>query len=143
MIPGQKFSIGATAVGQRKGTVPISSVNFEFDDVQYKNNQLIINNTFQTKELRTHCNILDTIVYSNQTRAVFKLTVQQVNPIEISYVHYEPPHLIILIIEECPWGFILSNSPPYKCVCDDLLIISCTIDTVTQTVTVPGRHYYW
>ena len=146
VIPGQTVSIGVAAVGQRNGTVPISSVYFEFSNVQYgsiNTTQLIINNTFQVSHPRSRCNILNCILYSNQTIAVFELTIQQASPIEISYVHYEPPHLTILI-KECPWGFILSNSPPYKCDCDNLLKsfgIPCTINT--QTVTVPDRHYYW
>ena len=47
-------------------------------------------------------------------------------------------------MKECPWGYTLSNSPPYKCECNGLLKyfnIPCTIDT--QTVIIPGRHYYW
>ena len=48
--PGQTVSIGVAAVGQRNSTVPVSSVYFEFSNVQYGNDsttQLIVNNTFQ------------------------------------------------------------------------------------------------
>ena len=146
VIPGQTISIGVAAVGQRNGTVPTSSVYFEFSNVQYKSDnttQLIINNTFQANRPRSRCNILDCILYSNETKATFKLTIQQISPIEMRYIHFEPPHITVSI-KKCPWGFILSNSPPYMCVCDDLLTnfgISCTIDT--QTVTIPGGQYYW
>ena len=146
VIPGQKISIGVAAIGQRNGTVPTISVYFEFISVQIEssnNTQLIINDTFQVNQKRTRCNILDCTIYSDKQRAVFKLMLLQVNPVKVSYSQYEPPYLTVYI-KECPWGFILSNSPPFKCICDGLLTshdIACTIDT--QTVTVPGRHYYW
>ena len=120
----------------------MSSVYFEFRNSD-NTTQLMINNTFQVNHSRIHRNILNCTLYSNQNRAVFELTIQQASPIEISYVNYEPSYLTVLI-EECPWGFILSDSPPYKCDCDNLLKgfgIPCTINT--QTVTIPGRHYYW
>ena len=144
--PGQTVRIGVAAVGQRNGTVPISSVYFEFRNILYESSnttQLIINNTFQVNRPRARCNILNCILYSNQKSAAFELTIQQASPIEISYVNYEPSYLTVLI-KECPWGFVLSNTPPYKCNCDNLLKrfgIPCTINT--QTVTIPGRHYYW
>ena len=147
VIPGQTISIGTAAIGQGNGTVPISSVYFEFTNFQNSNDittQLVVNNTFEANHPRTRrCNILNCVVYSNETRAVFKLTIQQISTTEIKNAHYEPPHLTVLM-KECPWGFTLSNSPPYKCDCDSLLesfSIPCTIDT--QTVTIPGRHYYW
>ena len=148
VIPGQTINIGVAAVGQTNGTVPISSVNFEFSNVLYgiqsgNTTQLIINNTFQVNHPRTRCNILHCVVFSNETSATFKLTIQQASPTELSYVDFEPPYLTV-VIKECPWGFILSNSPPYKCVCDGLLTnfdISCNIDTLS--VTIPGGHYYW
>ena len=147
VIPGQTISIGAAAIGQRNGTVPISSVYFDFTNFQNSNDittQLVVNNTFEANRPRTRrCNILNCVVYSNETTVVFKLTIQQISTTEIKNAHYEPPHLTILM-KECPWGFTLSNSPPYKCECDGLLesfSIPCTIDT--QTVTIPGRHYYW
>ena len=145
VIPGETISIGAAAVGQRNGTVPISSASFEFSNtIEDKSvtTKLVLNNTFQERS-RTRCNILTCVVYSNETSGTFKLAIQQTNPIETTYAHYKPPYLTILI-KECPWGFILSNSPPYKCICDNIIAsfgISCTVDT--QTVTVPGRHYYW
>ena len=92
---------------------------------------------------RTRCNILKCTIYSNHTRAIFKLQLQQTNPTEISYTDFKQPYLTIFI-KKCPWGFILSNSPPYQCVCDGLLTshgISCTIDT--QTVNIPGGQHYW
>ena len=146
VIPGQKISIGVAAVGQKNGTVPTISVYFEFISVQIESSnttQLIINNTFQVNQQCTHCNILDCTVYSDKKRARFKLILQQVNPVKISYSQDESPYLTVFI-KECPWGFVLSNTTPFKCVCDGLLTshdISCTIDT--QTVTIPGRHYYW
>ena len=147
VIPGQTISIGVAAVGQRNGTVPITSVYFEFSNTlqlgSNRNTQLIINNTFQVDRPRTRCNILKCILYSNETRAVFKLTIQQVSPIEMNFIDYKPPN-VTLFIEECPWGLVLRNSPPYKCVCNGLLTnydISCTIDT--QVVSIPGKHYYW
>ena len=142
VIPGQTINIGVAAVGQRNGTVPISSAYFEFSGSN-KTTQLIINNTFQVDRPRTRCNILKCIMYSNETRPVFKLTIQQANPTEISFVEYKTPHVTVLI-KECPWGFILRNTPPYKCICDELLTtngISCSIDA--QIVSIPGRHYYW
>ena len=146
VIPGQTISIGAGAIGQRNGTVPMSPVYFQFINLRHgsdNSTQLIINNTLQVNPSRTRCNVLNCILYSNQKRAVFELTIQQASPIEVSYAHYEPPYLNVLI-KECPWGFILSNSPPYKCDCDGLLTsfgISCTVDT--QTITIPGGYYYW
>ena len=146
VIPGQNISIGVVAIGQRNGTVPTISMNFEFISVQGEDSNttnLIINDTFQFNQQRTRCNILDCTIYSDKQRAVFKLILQQVNPVKISYSQYEPPYLTVFI-RECPWGFVLSNSPPYMCVCDGLLTnhdISCTIDT--QTITIPGKHYYW
>ena len=149
VIPGQTINIGVAAVGQRNGTIPTSSVYFEFSNALYgirsdNTTQLIINNTFQINRPRTRCNILDCVVYSNATSATFKLSIQQASPTELSYVDFEPPNLTVLI-KECPWGFILRNSPPYKCVCDGLLTsfgISCNIDTQTVTI-IPGGHYYW
>ena len=146
VIPGQTIIIGVAAVGQRNGTVPMSSVYFEFGNIKYRSEnttQLVINNTLQVNRPRTRCNFLNCILYSNRKRAVFELILQQATPIEISYVNYESSYLTIFI-KECPWGFTLSNSPPYKCECDGLLknfSIPCTIDT--QTVTIPGGHYYW
>ena len=143
VIPGQTIRIGAAAVGQRNGTVPISSAYFEFSNIDKSDTtKLMFNNAFQ-EHSRTRCNILDCVVYSNKTSGTFKLTIQQINPIETTYAHYKPPYLTILI-KECPWGFILSNSPPYQCVCDGLLTshgISCTIDT--QTVNIPSGQHYW
>ena len=46
VIPGQKISIGVTAIGQRNGTVPTVSMYFEFMSVKYGSSddtQLIIN----------------------------------------------------------------------------------------------------
>ena len=146
VIPGQTISIAVAAVGQRNGTVPMSPVYFQFINLPYEGDnttRLIIKNTLQVNPSRTRCNILNCILYSNQKSAVFELTIQQASPIEISYIHYEPPHLTMLI-KECPWGFILSSNPPYKCVCDDLFTsagISCTVNS--QTVDVPGGYYYW
>ena len=146
VIPGQTISIGAVAVGQRNGIVPTTSVYFEFSNVQYESDnttQLIINNGFEVNQPRTRCNVLRCTIYSNRMRAIFKLQLQQINPTEISYTDFKQPYLIISI-RKCPWGFILSNSPPYKCDCDGLLTnhgIFCTIDT--QTVTIPSRQHYW
>ena len=58
MIPGQTINIGVVAVGQRNGTVPITSVYFEFSNaIQFgsnKNTQLMINNTFQVDRSYIH-----------------------------------------------------------------------------------------
>ena len=146
VVPGQTFNIGVSAVGQRNGTVPISSLYFKFTNIEYRTGnatQLVFNNSFQIDQPHTRCNLLNCIVYSNENSAIFSLTIQQVSPAKKGYTHYEPPHLTVLI-KECPWGFILANSPPYKCICDDLLStfgISCSVDT--QMVTVPGGRYYW
>ena len=125
---------------------PVSSAYFEFGNIDNKivTTKLILNfnDTFQ-KQSRTRCNILACVVYSNETRGTFKLTIQHLNPIGTIYAHYEPPYLTVSI-KECPWGFILSRSQPYKCVCDNLIAslgISCAVDT--QTITIPGGQYYW
>ena len=97
----------------------------------------------QVNQSRNRCNILDYTLYSDKKGALFKLILQKLNPVKISYSQYEPPYLTILI-KECPWGFVLSNTPPFKCVCYSLLTshgISCTVDT--QTVIIPGIHYFW
>ena len=95
VIPGQTISIGAAAIGQRNGTVPISSVYFEFTNFQNSNDittQLVVNNTFEANCPRTRrCNILNCVVYSNETRVVFKLTIQQISTTEVINTHYEPP----------------------------------------------------
>ena len=66
VIPGQTISIGAAAIGQGNGTVPISSVYFEFTNFQNLNDittQLVVNNTFEANRPRTRrCNILNCVV---------------------------------------------------------------------------------
>ena len=92
VIPGQTISIGAAAIGQGNGTVPISSVYFEFTNFQNSNDittQLVVNNTFEANHPRTRrCNILNCVVYSNETRAVFKLTIHQISTTEVKNAHY-------------------------------------------------------
>ena len=147
VIPGQTISIGVAAVGQRKGTIPISSVYFDFSSsTQDNNSQLIINSARSSGYRdRNWCVLLNCTLYSEKEHAHFTLKLQQISPtsLVVRYAHHQHPKLMISI-GECPWGFRLTTHPPYMCVCDDLFTdfnISCSIGT--QTLTLPGGHFYW
>ena len=96
VIPGQILNIGAAAIGQRNGTVPVDPAYFDFinvEDGSITTKLTIIFNDTSQEYSRIRCNILAGVVYSNETRGTFKLNIQQLNPIETSYAHYQPPHL--------------------------------------------------
>lgn len=144
VIPGQAISLGVTAVGQRNGTIPISSVYFNFNNTEKNSNSSqIVVSTAQGNQQRTRCNILNFRVYSNETTADFTLSLEQASLSMIRFVQYKSPHLK-MHIGKCPWAFTLRTSPPYACICDSLLMkfgISCTVDT--ETVSRPGGRFYW
>ena len=144
VLPGETITIGVSSVGQRNGTVPISSVYFTFIGNTEQDNftQLVINYG-QGKRQLFRCNMLNCTVYSNQTVANFTLSIQQASPAEQRYVRYKFPSLKIHF-GKCPWGFVLRTNPPYECICDNLLSnfsISCNVNT--RNITRPGGHYYW
>ena len=71
VIPGQTIRIGVAAVGQANGTVPLSSVYFEFSNILYgiqsdSTTQLILIN--QINRTHSRCNICNWIVYCIQTK---------------------------------------------------------------------------
>ena len=148
--PGQTVSFGVTAIGQRNGTVPTSPVYFEFGNIKETSDnttQLMFDNYQHLVQDR--CNILNARVYSKEKNAAFNITMRQVSKKQLRHARYSPSHLLIQI-GKCPWGFSLSGSPPYTCICDELFTnfsskYVCDVDTAI--ISRPGGnfagHMYW
>ena len=132
VYPGQIFNMSVTAVGQRQGIVP--GVHIE---------ARLINNTLQDSELIPHyaynydrwylksCRIVQYILFTNKSEETIILRVMKDNPADGRYYQFKDPEITI-VVAPCPWGFKLTEHPPYKCDCDPLLSkedIYCDINT--------------
>ena len=144
VYPGQSFTVDVAAVGQQNGTLPVSSSFFQLISLDHRPHytQLVINTQVSNQEQQAEPYAsLNCVLYSNQSSATFSLTVQQASQAELRYVHYKPNYLTVKL-GECPWGFELTNTTQYTCVCNSLLDkygIPCDINT--RDVTRWG--YYW
>ena len=142
VYPGQHFNFYVAAVGQRNGISPASSGFFYFvSELDNSSNPKMKCQELPTQ--RKQYATLNCTVYSNQPNATFSLRIQQVSQAEVTqrYIHYDFKNLTVNL-GECPWGFVLTKSLLYECVCDNLLTeygVPCNIDT--QIVTRWG--FYW
>ena len=126
--PGQTFNLSLTAVGQLNG-----STNGLIDAkvVGHYDNKLASFNSLSAKfNVQQHCINLTYVAYSNQTNMTVSFTV-------ISYdvnTYYDSINAsLFLSLLQCPFGFKLTETPPYTCTCDPLLQnhsdnIVCDID---------------
>ena len=144
VYPGQTITLYLAAVGQRNGTSPVLYNFFNLKHVGKgccSELEMKTHNTSTDYNERLQYASLEYTIYSNQLVAKFSLSVQQASLAEVSYVHYHSSRLTIRI-GNCPWGFVLSNYRPYRCLCDQLLIhhrLQCDIDT--QKIT--RWENYW
>ena len=139
VYPGQSFTLNVVAVGQRNGISPAKPEFFQLEQFE-KSTQIEIFPNHSTNQNKRYSSLKCTI-FSNQPMVVISLKIQQASPSELRYIHYHSNNLTVKL-GACPWGFALTKTPPYKCVCETLLTVynvSCDIDT--QQVTRYG--FYW
>ena len=144
VYPGQTITLQLAAVGQRNGISPVLYNLFNLTHVGKgccSELEMKTHNTSTDYNERLQYASLEYTIYSNQSVANFSLSVQQASLTEVRYVHYKT-HRLTIKLGKCPWGFILSNDRPYRCLCDQVLIkyrLQCDIDT--QHIT--RLEYYW
>ena len=120
--PGATFLISVVGVGQRNGTVP-AVIRAELG----MKNQAKINDLQKAQEIKQHCSTLRYTIHSSAAMEKVYLYV------EGSCQRLGDPLMINVTLNECPKGFVMSESKN-ACICEERLLeytSSCNITDAT------------
>ena len=136
-FPGQKFTVSVVTIGQFNGTT-VGLIDAKIADSDPTYNELMSVNNFN---INVGCVNLTYKVFSNQTEIKINFTTVTSN----MNAYFEPIYASLFVcLLSCPFGFTLTKTPPYRCLCDPLLYeygTSCNIDT--QVIHIPAITSLW
>ena len=140
IFPGQTFNVSVAVIGQLNGsTVGIIDANI-VDDNPTMYSTLVSENRCNK---HSGCVNLTYTLCSNQTdvKLNFTTVIADLNT-------YHDPVLAALHVSflRCPYGFALSEIPPYSCECSpmfDGFKVQCDINTQVIQVCIPAKSSKW
>ena len=143
-FPGGKFNATVAIIGQLNGTTVGEISMFIVDaDPTYNSVTRVKNHKEQTDN--DHCFILAYKVFSNETAV--KLSLNAVLPTGMLNTCFDPIEASMAVtLQPCPYGFVLTDTPPYFCDCSPLfreLLVQCDIDTQLIQIYLSASSSAW
>ena len=116
-FPGERFTVSVIAVGQMNGsTLGMINTRLVNDDHQ---SHTFVRIDQPTTEAKAACVEISFTIYSNRSTAKISFTPETSNK---AIWHYKRSVLNLTIsLSPCPFGFKLTQTTPYECICDPLL----------------------
>ena len=140
-FPGKNFNINATIIGQLNGTT-VGEINaFLVDDNDIYNNLVSVSS--HRKRNGQSFSLVTYKVHSNQTEV--KLNLSAIIPTFTTCFNPIDASMNVTLLP-CPFGFALTDTPPYLCDCSPLFhehYAQCNIDTQLIQIHVLAHNPVW
>ena len=135
--PGETFTVSATTVGQFEGASPAvvrTKISSAEEPAQLGPAQLGPRQNVQ--DLGRGCGKLTFSVLTAARKVELHLQV------ESTLGSRYPPSVVSVVFQDCPFGFQLSDSPPYRCNCMlHILAAGIRCNVSTQTIQRPANMW--